>query len=337
MFRLRGVDVYRVLDCQPLGVTIGGPRPEPAADLLMKLADYSAHLAGCRDLETLFATSLERLATTFDYRYSFVMLRDEEGKRLFTVASHGFAASGVGSEVAIGEGLIGTAAERRMPVRSTNLARERVLQRAVRDELARSGDAGRLEEEIPLPGLPDAQSQIVLPLEARGELLGVLVLQSDRAGRYLAGDEPKMQIVARQLAASMAVLESAARVADPAPAAAAVTREFGDRSAATVRYYPADDSIFVDDEYLIKGLPGRILHWMLEVYPEQQRSEFTNKEIRLDPTLKLPEYHDNLEARLILLRQRLEERCDCLRLERVARGRLRLSVSRPVRMRVEAR
>ena len=119
VFKLRGVDVYRVLDCQPVGVTIGTARAEAPEDVLGKLAGYSAALAACRDLESLLATALDELGRTFGYAHAFVMLRDEDGQRLFTVASRGFATSGVGSEVAIGEGLIGAAAEKRRPMRST--------------------------------------------------------------------------------------------------------------------------------------------------------------------------------------------------------------------------
>ena len=39
-----------------------------------------------------------------------MMLLDEEGARLFTIASHGYPAEGVGSEEAVGDGIAGAAA-----------------------------------------------------------------------------------------------------------------------------------------------------------------------------------------------------------------------------------
>ena len=261
-----------------------------------------------------------------------ILVRSEDGSRLYTLASHGFPDSGVGSEIAIGDGLIGTAASRRMPVRTTHLTRERLMTRVVRDELRRAGDAGRLEEEIPLPGLPNAQSQLVLPLEARGQLLGVLCLQSEVPGGFLAADESCMQIAARQLSASMLAVGFGTAVQTPTIRVESPADTTGETR---IRYYPSDDSVFIDDEYVIKGVPGRILYKLLQLHVDQHRQEFTNKEIRLDPTLRLPEYQDNLEARLILLRRRLEERTTTVRLDRVGRGRLRLSLSQPIRLIVQ--
>src|SRR5204863_7806145 len=116
---------------------------------------------------------------------------------------YGFDPSGVGSGVVIGEGMLGLSAARRSVVRVTNLALDRGVPRAVRSESARRGEESILAKEIALPGLPDARSQLVLPLLSRNRLLGVLCLQSADPGRFLESDERVMQIVARHLAASM--------------------------------------------------------------------------------------------------------------------------------------
>jgi hypothetical protein len=342
VFRLRGIDLYRVITCRPI-VRPQGARVDSDTDALAAVTQFMGRLAACGDLDTLLATALEQLNALFGHAQSFIMVRDESGKRLYTVASHGFAESGVGSEVVIGEGLIGTAAARGIPLRTTNFARERVLSRAVREELTRIGDAGRLAREIPLPGLANAKSQLAIPLEARGEVLGVLCLQSDEAGRFLARDESRLQLLARHLAVSMIAVgfaggaePAAAPASSSVPAAAQHAPGMApDGAGITVRYFPSDDSVFIDDAYLIKGVPGRIFQKLLQLHLEQHRQEFTNKEIRHDPSLKLPEFQDNLEARLILLRRRLEERTNVIRLDHVGRGRLRLSIGRPVRLKVE--
>jgi len=179
------------------------------------------------------------------------------------------------------------------------------------------------------PDLPHLESQVVAPLVAHGELVGILCIQSGEAGRFQVDDERVMQIVGRHLAASMATLRNRPPAAHPA----ADLRRVPWPSAgvtSTIKHYQSDDSIFVDDAYLIKGIAGRILWKLLRIYDSEQRVQFTNREIRLDESLQLPDIKDNLEARLILLRRRLADKSEVLRLVPEGRGRFRIDVRHPL-------
>jgi hypothetical protein len=99
-----------------------------------------------------------------------------------------------------------------------------------------------------------------------------------------------------------------------------------------IRHYARDDSVFVDGHYLIKGVAGALLWKLLRDHTQQGRSEFCYRELRRDPSLRLPDVMDNLGARLILLQRRLEEQCPDLRIEKIARGLFRFTMQRPVEL-----
>jgi len=319
VFKLKGTDICRV-EAVMLLEGFEDWEPQRRDGKLERVEEISRRLSDAEDMDEVLSTSLWACTEALHYPNAFIMLVDESGERLYTVASTGFASSGAGSEVKMGEGLIGVAAERHQSVRVTHMGRELSYSHAAR------GERGETEQVIPLPRLHEVQSMMVTPMLAHRSLVGMLCLQSDKPGAFRAADECAVGIVANQIAMALVAL--------PAREAASVEAEERacEEAAVEVRHYAEDDSVFLDNEYLIKGVAGGILWRLLRNYDETGRSDFSNREIRLDATLELPDIKDNLEARLILLRKRLEERCDYLRIEKTARGRFRLVVDRPLNL-----
>jgi len=328
VFRLLGSDVYRVVAIEPVPA---GRRPvPPRRSLLPALRACSDRLSRCANLGAVLDEFLLSLRQDFGISHAMVLALDEAGRRLYTIASRGYDASGVGSEIPLGVGVIGVAAEQRTPIRINHMTSDYAYGRAVRDAAERGGWGSMLETEIPLPGLADSRSQLAVPVVAGGKLMGVLYVESHIDFRFRYDDEDALVALGAQLAFAMHALEQDAEGEEPRREAA--TSVPSGTEPAVVRHYSADGSVFIGDDYLIKGVAGCIIRKLLADYSREQRTDFSNRELRLDSSLKLPDIADNLEARLILLEKRLAERCDFLRIEKTGRGRFRLRVDRPFRL-----
>lgn len=327
VFRLRGVDIHRVLDCRRFGATTGlvAERRSPQK-AIASIDEFARRLDACTDYAEATRAGLEALDDLFGFDHAILLMADERGDRLFAVASNGYGSSSAGAEVGIGVGVIGVAAERRRVVCVPSLAKSRAMRAGIEESVLRSGGA-LPATEIPLPGLGGAESAAAVPLLVHGGLVGLLYLESERPGAFGPGDERLLRILGGQLAAALALQQTDRREAGVSLGApTALPRG----EAISVTYYQADDSVFVGEDYVIKGVPGRILWRLLREHAAAGRTTFTNRELRLDESLGLPVGNDNLEARLLVLRKRLASIGGAVGLERVARGRLQLRLERPV-------
>jgi adenylate cyclase len=188
-----------------------------------------------------------------------------------------------------------------------------------------------LETAIPLPGLAQSRSQLAVPMLAGERLVGVLYVESPHDLRFTYDDEDALVVLAEQVALSIRLLQSTAEAPDEAQVQAPAA-DAPDGAPLLVRHYLENDSVFLGDDYLIKGVAGSIFAALVREHVEKGRTEFSNRELRLHPGVRLPDASDNLEARLLLLARRLAERDAGVSIEKTGRGRFRLQVRRPLRL-----
>ena len=338
IFRLRAADVYEVLRIERVDGFTRLPPPPPderpsrlfVDQDLESLRLLSERMNRADLLGDLLETSLQLLDELFGFRHSMILLADERNEKLFTIASRGYPENGVGSEVGIGEGLIGMVARAKRALLLSAIDHSLRYARAVRDRAQALQGAEAVCREIPLPGLPGAAGQIAVPLVARGRLIGVLAVESAEPLAFMPREDTVLTIVATQLAAG---IEQLSRDTEESPSGTfprpqPARGRAGPPGCRSFCFFHRDDCVFVDGEYLIRNVPGRILWRLLTRQRDEGRSEFTNRELRMDSWLELPEIKDNLESRLILLRKRMEQKCPDVRL--VPRGRGRFSLETDV-------
>lgn len=351
VFRLLGADVYEVLSVEALEHERGYPaaaRRDTAAEpkfTMRAMQEVSECLRQAQSLDALLDTILETIERIFGFGHSMILLGADEPDRLTLVASRGYAEGGVGSEVGFGEGIVGLVAEARRPVRISGMLRYLVYADAVaRRSLAMGMPLPT--SRIPLPGLPNPDSQLGIPLLARDELLGVLCIESDEPYRFHEEDRANLELLGGfvALAIQNALLleraetrageaESARTMAPSAPAAPMSDGACATRHAPIVaEFFTHEECVLVDGEYLVRSLPARILWKLLTEHEQDGTREFTNRRLRLDRSLALPPIKDNLETRLILLRRRLAERCPGIQMIPSGRGRFRLEVTAPLQL-----
>ena len=330
VFFLRGADVYRVHELRRVPGRKELPAAAPRVDIPTNSRALSERMANCAELAELLECFLDGLGELLRIDNSMLWLFDSAHSVLTLLASRGYETGGAGAEISAGEGIIGTAVREGVPIRVGHMMNMARYARAAADRADSQGFRPAPRTGIPLPGLKEPRSQLAVPLRARGRVLGALLVESKHDQHFGYDDEDALALLCGQFAVAMSLMqpqeyEPPAREApSPAPVDSVAPLK--------LRRYSRDNSVFLDDEYLIRGVAGAILWKLLAEFKRSGRREFSNRELRLAPELRLPEVQDNLEVRLILLQKRLTEQRAAIQLEKAGRGRMRLNVSRPFEM-----
>jgi adenylate cyclase len=331
VFKLQGADIYHVDELYLLDPRHPMPSIEPRVHLAAGARVLSQRLAECDNLGELMRVFCAGLKDELRIEHAIVWLlneaRSEAERGLFLLTSTGYGASGIGAEMPLADaGLAGVAVREGVPIRIGHMSSMYRYGMAWRTRAESLGLDGVIAPEIPLPGLATPRSQLAVPLRARGKTVGALLVESDRDQFFSYDDEDTLTLVGAQLAQAIALLRAAeldedTQAARKPPSVPTSMRKL------RLRHYRRDHSLFVNDEYVIKGVAGAILWKVAGIQASTGREDFTTRELRLaGDDLRLPEVQDNLGVRLLLLERRLAERDFGLRIERVSRGRYRLVV-----------
>ena len=331
VFRVRSVEICRVDECRLVSGSVGKVQAtQSSPDAIAALSVFVRRLDECRDLAEVTRRGLESIDDLFGFAHSMLLRVDEDEKKLFVVDHNGYGHLGAAAEVPIGEGVIGIAANRRRQVLVTQLTREMVLSAAMKGSTTQDRSA------IPLPGLDSAQSLVASPLLLSDRCIGVLFLDSAQPNRFDTAAGQLIEVLASHLAAKIGLHEESGGTDLVSPPSESTGQSLDALPSREVRFYETNGTVLIDGDYVIKGVAGRILFEILEENARSGRTRFTNRELRLNNAIDLPPGNDNLEARLLSLRRRLEERSDPFRLERVGRGQLELRLDSPTNLRRES-
>ena len=331
VFHLRGADLYRVEALRKVDALRPLPALVPRCDLAAGVRVMSEQLSEAADLRALLQAFTQGLQRELRIDHAIVWMLDEAGQNLYTLASLGYPQGHSGAELPLADtGLVGVALREGVPIRIGHMSTMVSYGLSWRRRIEELGLQATLDEGIPLPGLSRPRSQLAVPLRARGRSVGVLLVESEHDQHFSYDDEDALSAVCAQLAQGLAALHSEElRAEAPAPAEPALAQGAPLR----IRHFPRDHSVFVGDEYLIKGVAGAILAKLVRDQIATGRDGFSTRELRLaGGDLRLPEVQDNLGVRLLLLERRLAEKDFGLRIERTGRGLYRLIASGPLEL-----
>ena len=151
------------------------------------------------NLDAIAKTMLISMEEYFNFKHSMILLLDSSESALKVIATHGYKEEGIGAEVKIGVGVIGMVAKKKKLMRMANLGAQKQYMQAIKQQIQPSEDT-ELVEEVSLPGLKNAESQVAIPMLMEDELIGVFSVESDQVNIFDKSDELIIKILANQTA-----------------------------------------------------------------------------------------------------------------------------------------
>jgi DNA-binding NtrC family response regulator/putative methionine-R-sulfoxide reductase with GAF domain len=178
-------------------------------ELARKTAEFrilqrvSAEINSTLVLDDICDMALRTMDELFEFHHANILLLEPDNKTLKVVASRGYENQAIGGRVAIGTGVIGVVAQKRQIMQVNNLGQQRAYAAAQRREMEKSGQHAQLGDAMPVPGLPNAESQIAIPLLIRDDLIGVFSIESPVRRFFSDHDRDLVSIVANQIASAI--------------------------------------------------------------------------------------------------------------------------------------
>jgi DNA-binding NtrC family response regulator len=167
------------------------------------LQRVSADINSTLDLDDICDIALRTMDELFAFHHANILILEPDNTTLRVIASRGYENQAVGGRVAIGTGVIGVVAQKRRMMHVSNLGQQRAYAAAQRREMEKSGRQAQLGDTIPVPGLPNAESQIAIPLLIRDDLIGVFSIESPVPRSFGDHDRDLVTIVANQIASAI--------------------------------------------------------------------------------------------------------------------------------------
>ena len=151
------------------------------------------------NLNSIAHTMLNLMNEFFGFKHSMILLVSQDKKHLNVLETFGYKNKGVGARVKFGVGVIGIVAEKKKLMRMANLGMQRSYMQAVREQV-KITNKNQLQDEVELPGLKNAESQVAIPMLIDDELVGVFSVESEEMNIFDKSDENLIGILANQTA-----------------------------------------------------------------------------------------------------------------------------------------